>query len=300
MCLSQAVAQSDTTSATSDSTNSEYLIFYYDGDPFAVEEEPEVGEKKFKKKKRKKNVFYGIKTRKGYTLSGFGRKKETEEFYYLKKYETPSPYAKQIWWYNLKEKKIEKTNLAKLEDAKDYARILHGTYEHVRDTNVIERANFYKGTKDGRYERYYFSHEHKYRFQDSIPVLISYQVLKEKSYWYKGFRQTSEITYYDKDRLLVDEVTPYDDGDEVLDGYYVKFFKNARKEQYGYYNAGQKVGTWYTYQLIDNRYRKKKIVKYPKKLNTGEKPVVIKEWNEHGKVIMDHDKPVDPTKKRKR
>src|SRR6185369_11486279 len=47
-----------------------------------------------KKKKPKRKVFYGIKTKKGFTRKGFGEKMQLELFYVLKKKdEKPSTFA---------------------------------------------------------------------------------------------------------------------------------------------------------------------------------------------------------------
>ena len=42
-----------------------------------------------RKKKRKKNVFYGLKTKKGFTKTGYGDNTVLELFYYLKEYKEP-------------------------------------------------------------------------------------------------------------------------------------------------------------------------------------------------------------------
>ncbi len=56
--------------------------------------EPDTTLKKAKKKKKqKRNIFYGKKSRKGYTRDGMEEKQVVELFYVLKKNAEPSDYA---------------------------------------------------------------------------------------------------------------------------------------------------------------------------------------------------------------
>src|SRR5690349_10675242 len=59
-----------------------------------------------KKKKVKKRVFYGIKTRKGFTRKGMGERVTYELFYYLKKSEKPQTFVRDIYWYDFTRKEI--------------------------------------------------------------------------------------------------------------------------------------------------------------------------------------------------
>ena len=53
-----------------------------------------------KKKKRKKRVFYGVKTRKGYTKTGFGERTTYELFHVLKEHQEPDSYIRDVYWYD--------------------------------------------------------------------------------------------------------------------------------------------------------------------------------------------------------
>src|SRR5690606_30557507 len=66
----------------------------------SFDEEKEEEETKKKKKKPKKKVFYGIKTRKGFTRSGQGNRVTYELFYVLKKPEKPETFVRDIYWYD--------------------------------------------------------------------------------------------------------------------------------------------------------------------------------------------------------
>ena len=90
-----------------------------------------------KKKKRKKNVFYGIKTKKGFTRTGFGDDVVIELFYYLKVYEAPDPYVRDIYWYDFKKRKI--ANSRKINEK--YAGILHGPYLKMLGVGLTEKLS---------------------------------------------------------------------------------------------------------------------------------------------------------------
>ena len=74
--------------------------FTFDTDrPFTLlelekEEEPIVT----KKKKPKRKVFYGIKTKKKFTRRGYGDKVTLELFYVLKKPDVPNTFARDIYY----------------------------------------------------------------------------------------------------------------------------------------------------------------------------------------------------------
>ena len=131
------VLSSDTTLSEIDT--SRYVHFFNEVDPlleFAAEEE----EKEFKKKKPKKKVFYGIKTKKGYTKKGYGSKMAIEVFYYIPDYTEPVPYVKDVYWFNLLNYEVVKGR-RKLDPEK--SRLLHGPYKKMVDGNVMESGVFY-------------------------------------------------------------------------------------------------------------------------------------------------------------
>src|SRR6187402_2208012 len=59
-----------------------------------------------KKKKKKKKVFYGIKTKKGFTRKGFGDRTTFETFYYIKNSEKPQTFVRDIYWYDFTRKEV--------------------------------------------------------------------------------------------------------------------------------------------------------------------------------------------------
>src|SRR4051812_9958226 len=72
-------------------------------------EKEEKDEPQKKKKKPKKKVFYGIKTKKGFTRKGYGDKVTYEIFFFLKRPELPQTFVRDVYWFNFKRKEIVKT-----------------------------------------------------------------------------------------------------------------------------------------------------------------------------------------------
>src|SRR4051812_3296248 len=102
-----------------------------------------------KKKKPKRKTYYGIKTKKGFTRKGFGEKTVIETFYYLKKHEKPTPFVRDIYWYDFTRREIRKTGF----DPKKGV-LVHGPYKKVQGDLILEEGIFYKGTKHGRWMKY--------------------------------------------------------------------------------------------------------------------------------------------------
>lgn len=232
------------------------------------EEEEEEKETKKKKKKRKRNVYYGVKTKKGFTKSGYGGQMVIEQFHYLKKFEKPDPYVRDVYWYDKKRKQIRTTHNIK----EDKALILHGPYKKTtEDGEVLAEGVFYKGTKHGRWTYY-----------------NKKNILMDKEKYSKGWPRDSEITYYDKDkRENLKEVIPVEYGEK--EGYYFFFHKSGRVAVEGEYQLGKKVGIWTEY--YDYEGRAKKQIKYPDDPYDEEiRPYTMKEWNPQGQVVYEYKK----------
>jgi antitoxin component YwqK of YwqJK toxin-antitoxin module len=231
-----------------------------------ADEEKEEEEKDKKKKKQKKNVYFGLKTKKGFSRKGSGEQAELQLFRYLKNYENPDPYVRDVHWYDTKRKQIRTTH----NIDKKKALILHGPYKKItEDGEVLEQGMFYKGTKHGRWTRYNRK-----------------EILLDKEKYTRGWPRESEITYYDEDqRAKVKEVIPVEYGEE--EGYYFYFHPGGRVAVEGEYQEGKKVGVWTEY--YDFEKRAKKQIKYPDDPFDDEtKPHIAKEWNPQGQVVYDY------------
>ncbi len=214
-----------------------------------------------KKKKPKKKVFYGIKTKKGFTRKGYGKTITVELFYYLKKPDKPSTFVRDIYWYDFTRREIRRT--ATFDPKKGV--LLHGPYKRMQGAVVLEEGLYYKGTRHGRWMRY--NREN---------------LLEDKEKYYKGWPKESIVTYYDPvERKKLKEIIPIEFGDR--EGYYYLFHDNGQVAVVGEYQWNQKVNDW-----VENypSGKRKRIISYPKAAFEKEtKPYIKREWDQQGKEI---------------
>src|SRR5690606_20982059 len=175
-----------------------------------------------KKKKIKKKVYYGIKTKKGFSRKGAGQRITYETFYYLKRPEPLQTFVRDIYYYNYSRKEIMRTE--KFDPKKGV--LLHGPYEKRQGEIVLQKGIFYKGTKHGRWLSY---------SRDSV--------LTDKEKYYRGWPKESLVSYYDPmERKNMKEITPIEFGEK--DGYYYFFHENGKVAVHGEYRWDQRVGDW--------------------------------------------------------
>ncbi len=215
-----------------------------------------------KKKKIRKNVFFGLKTRKGFARTGFGNNVIYEIFHMLKEYKDPPPYARDYFWFDYKKKSIVNS----LKVKKEQAGILHGPYKKMLGDMVLEEGMFYMGMKHRRWVRY-----------------NKYDILQDKEYWWKGWPQESLLSYYDFRKTKLREVIPVHYGEK--DGEYWAFHQDGTLAVRGKYKFDYKVGTWREYYDIR---RVKREVKYSENPFDFEfKPHILREWDKKGQLIYD-------------
>lgn len=229
---------------------------------FQREEEPV----NTKKKKVKKKVYYGIKTKKGFTRKGEGERVTYELFYYLKKSEKPQTFVRDIYWYDFTRREIRKTTT--FDPAKGV--LLHGPYEKRQGQVVLMKGIFYKGTRHGRWIEYN---------RDST--------LKDKDRYYQGWPKESLVSYYDpQQRKRMKEMTPIEYGEK--EGYYYFFHENGQVAVQGEYQWDEKVGDWTEFYANGKR---KKIIAYSKEpFDKTFRPYIKMEWNDKGKEIYRNNK----------
>jgi antitoxin component YwqK of YwqJK toxin-antitoxin module len=227
------------------------------------EEEAERAEPK--KKKVKKGVYYGLKTKKGFTKVGFGDNTTLELFHYLKVHEEPDPYIQSIFWYDFRRKQIRRSKNIN----KDYGVILHGPYKKMRGEQVLEEGIYFVGAKHGRWMSY-----------DRNDVVV------DKRKFYKGWPKESLVKYYDEERTKLKEVIPVIFGKK--EGTYYYFFENGDIAVTGSYSNDEKVGKWVEYYSV--RGRRKKEIEYPENpWDKTNKPHILKEWDMQGRVLYDYN-----------
>jgi antitoxin component YwqK of YwqJK toxin-antitoxin module len=230
---------------------------------FEKEEEP-LNTKK--KKKVKKKVFYGVKTKKGFTRKGYGERITYETFYYLKRPDKPLTFIRDVYWYDYTRKEIRKTE--KFDPVKGV--LLHGPYEKRQGEIVLEKGIYYKGAKHGRWLSY---------GRDSV--------LRDKEKYFRGWPKESLVSYYDPmERKKMKEMLPIEYGEK--EGYYYLFHDNGQLAVQGEYHWDKRVGDWIEYYRNGKR---KKIVTYPKEpFDKSLEPYVKSEWNDKGKEIYRNNK----------
>lgn len=219
-----------------------------------------------KKKKVKPRVYYGIKTKKGFTRKGIGERTIYETFYYLKKPQKPETFTRDIYWYDYTRREIRKTTT--FDPAKGV--LLHGPYEKRQGEDLVQKGIFYMGTKHGRWMTY---------GKDTVLV--------DKEKYYKGWPRESMVSYYDPTvRKKMKEMIPIEFGEK--EGYYYFFHENGQLAVHGEYHWDQRVGDWTEYYPNGKR---KRILSFPKEPFDKEVvPYIKAEWNSQGKEIYRNNK----------
>lgn len=218
-----------------------------------------------KKKKVKKNVFFGLKTRKAFTRTGFGNDVVFEIFHVLKVYEGPPQYARDFYWFDYKKKKI----INSLRVDKKNAGVLHGPYKKMLGEQILEEGWYYMGMKHRRWVRF-----------------NRHDILQDKAYWWKGWPQESRLAYYDFKKTKLKEVIPVHYGEK--DGEYWAFHEDGSIAVLGEYKFNHKVGLWKEY--YDDR-RVKREVMYPEDpFDFQFNPYIVREWDQKGTLIYDRAK----------
>lgn len=219
-----------------------------------------------KKKKPKKNTYYGVRTRKAYARRGTGDRTTIELFNVLRKAEKPSIFVRDIYWYDYTRREVRKT--ANFDITKGV--LLHGPYKKMQNDVVLEEGIFYKGTKHGRW----MQHDRN-------------DVLNDKEKYYKGWPKESLVTYYDPvERKRVKEMVPVEIDER--EGFYFLFHENGTIAVTGEYKWNEKVGDW-----IENypNGKRKKIIAYPKEpFDESIRPFIRKEWDDKGREIFTSNK----------
>ncbi|RZL13608.1 MAG: hypothetical protein EOO62_07640 [Hymenobacter sp.] len=225
-----------------------------------------------RKKPIKKKLFLGERTKKGFIKSGGkGRNQIVEVFYYLKNFKQPDPMAPAAFYFSPKKHKLYKAT-GELDPSTD--KVLHGPYKKMQNNKVLESGYFAYGTRHLRWE--------KFDVKGTLLTKIHYEM---------GFPRDANISYYDAGRTMPREVVPYVNG--KLEGDYVKFRNDGRREWTGKFENGHRVGEWINY----GDYKK-----YPHYVyaygESGyepevEEPELIREYSHGGSIIYDKEKNLD-------
>ncbi len=221
------------------------------------------------KKERKKNpkIFYGIKTKRGFTKTGFGKNTVVELFHYLKykDFEGPGKYVRDFYYYDFKKKKI--LNSLNVGDPKNVG-VMHGHYVKKMGEQILEEGYFYKGMKHRRWVR-----------------LNRHDILFDKKVYWKGWPEQSLLAFYDYKKEILKEAIPVHFGER--EGTYYAFHENGVVAVSGEYKYDKRIGIWREY--YPNR-RLKREISYPEDpYDFGKKTYISKEWDESGNLIYDRN-----------
>jgi len=233
--------------------------------PLTVDLDAEEEEQSYeiKKKKPKKNVIYGRKTKKGFARSGYGKNEVTELFRYLKTYEKPVPYVRDVYSYDFSKRSVVKSRSV---DPKK-AGILHGPYTKMVGDQIIEEGIFYLGVKHGRWSKW-----------------NKHDILQSKEKYYKGWPKESKVAYHNREEKKIKEIIPVHFGER--EGNYYAFHESGNLAAFGEYQFDHRVGLWREY--YDTKRRRKREIVYSKDpFDEDFKPYVVREWDKYGKMIYE-------------
>ncbi len=217
------------------------------------------------KKKRKRKVFYGIKTKRYFTKRGQGDNAIYEEFYYPKKPVDPVPFVTDIHWYDPQRKQIRVGGRISEDGV-----ILHGPYRKIQGEQILEEGIFYKGAKHGRWTEYSRN-----------------DILTNKEKYIKGWPKESRVNYYDYERTKLREIIPIVHGEKH--GTYYMFFENGRVAIKGEYKYDRKVGVWTEYH-VDRNSRKREIMYAADPYDKNFRPYIRREWDNRSRLIYESNR----------
>lgn len=214
--------------------------------------------------KVKKNVYYGVKTKKGFTRNENRTQVIFELFNYLKEPTRVDNYVRQVYYHDMDRNRV----VATVGRGQVMNRVLHGPYKKTINDITVEEGMYFYGTK---HETWF------YQRTDST--------LADKAHFHKGWFRDSEITYYDEvEKKKIKEVIPMRYGKK--EGFYYRFFENGNIAVTGRYVFDKKVEVWSEYHNLGEVVRVKKEIQYPGQFYLKDfKPYVRREWDRNAQLI---------------
>lgn len=219
--------------------------------------------------RKRRNYFFGEKTKRTYTVADAGGRTVIEDFYILPDPVEVDPYVLAIYRHDPDRDQVRATR----PRSNMVSRVLHGPYKKLIDDEVVEEGMYFYGTKHQRWVS-----------------LTRQNQLVSKQHFHKGWYRDSEITYYDgagKEKL--ETVMPIQYGKK--EGLFVHFFENGRIAVRGQYQFDKKVGIWEEYHNNPNAIIVKREIQYPPDAFQKDfKPYIRREWDESGEQIYESPK----------
>lgn len=213
--------------------------------------------------KVKKNHFFGVKTKRAYTVNKINGRTVIEDFYILPEPVPVDPYVLQIFTHDPNRDQIRATR----PNARQVDRVLHGPYKKLVNDQLVEEGMYFYGTKHQRWVS-----------------LTRDNMLVDKEHYHKGWYRDSEITYYDGDaQQQIRSVTPVQYGKK--EGLYVYFFADGRIAMRGRYEFDKKVGIWEEFHNTSTPVVKREIQFAPDPFQKNFKSYIRKEWDVNSNLL---------------
>tara|TARA_Y100001933_G_scaffold152819_1_gene151187 strand:- start:1291 stop:2100 length:810 start_codon:yes stop_codon:yes gene_type:complete len=250
--IPKTVNSQDIFRLNTDTITSYDLLFQEDEDTLMID----------KKEKKKKNVFFGIKTKKGFIRTTSGRNLVYENFHYIKTPEIKNEYAQEIYFYDKKKKKIVRSK--KIVEG---AVMMHGPYKKRLGEQIIEEGIFYYGLKHDRWVRFNRS-----------------DILQDKEFFSLGWYNESIRFFWDTEKKKIKEIIQVRFGEKQ--GKYFAFFENGDIAATGQFSFDKPVGTWTEFYKSG---KKKREIKHNESAFNLNESFITREWNINGKLIYDRN-----------
>lgn len=223
--------------------------------------------KKEEKKKVKKNIYFGEKTKKAYTKQTIRDQTQYQIFNFTTQNREFDPYIRDIHWFDTRDKVIRSKEF---DPSRGF--LLHGPYTREVGDVVVEKGNFFFGTKHGTWLTF-----------DTKTVLL------DKLHYSEGWPKDSKVTYYNREQKKIEKLTPVEY--ELMEGNFFHFHENGQIGVTGEYHFGEKVGLWTEYwNNKNNKVIRKREVQYQETPFTKNfRPYIRAEWDQDGNLIYRKD-----------
>jgi hypothetical protein len=213
--------------------------------------------------KVKKNHFFGVKTKRAYTVNKINGRTVIEDFYILPEPVPVDPYVLQIFTHDPNRDQVRATR----PNTRQVDRVLHGPYKKLVNDQLVEEGMYFYGTKHQRWVS-----------------LTRGNMLVDKEHYHKGWYRDSEITYYDGDaKQQIRSVTPIRYGKK--EGLFVYFFPDGRIAMRGRYEFDKKVGIWEEFHNTRTPVVKREIQFAPDPFQKNFKSYIRKEWDVNSNLL---------------
>jgi len=214
--------------------------------------------------RKKKNVFFGVKTKRAYTVADAGGRTVIEDFYILPDPVDVDPYVLAIYRHDLDRERVTATR----PRGNKATRVLHGPYKKLIADKVVEEGMYFYGTRHQRWVK-----------------LDRQNKLLSKQHYHKGWYRDSDIEYFDGDaQKEIKSVMPIQYGKK--EGTFIQFHTSGQIAVRGQYQYDKRVGIWEEFYDVKGAYIVKREIQFaPDAFQKDFKPYIRKEFDQYGEEI---------------